>query len=117
MFSTMACKFSTIAKLIDGERLPATCALDNTRRADNSRSFQLAVSTWLKRPYQRQSARLATLTTAVIDAIMYLFKSYNLRLVLAIGNPIPSWAAPWRHGCAGFLPPMADFTSFNTLKK
>jgi hypothetical protein len=53
---------------------------------------------------------------AVIDAIMYLFKSYNLRLILAIGNPIPSWAAPWGHGYACFLPSTSDSTNFNTLK-
>jgi hypothetical protein len=53
---------------------------------------------------------------AVIDAIMNLFKSNHVHLILAIGNPIPPWAAPWGHGYACFIPPTSDSTNFNTLK-
>jgi hypothetical protein len=60
-----------------------------------------------------------TTNYAVIDAVMDIFRANNVHLILALGNPVPAWAAPWTggnglNGC--FLPPLSDTTDFYTLR-
>jgi hypothetical protein len=59
-----------------------------------------------------------------LDPIIQIFETYNVHLILAIGDPVPDWAAPWAvqangnaYGC--FLPPVTpvdDVTDMNTFK-
>jgi hypothetical protein len=53
---------------------------------------------------------------SLIDSVVSLFKAHNVRLIFSVGNPLPEWAASWGHNYSCFLPPVADATSFNTLK-
>ena len=65
-------------------------------------------------------AAMATDATnyALMDAILGLFKTHGVHLILALGDPVPNWAVPWavpygnRYGC--FLPSSA--TDFQTFK-
>ena len=52
----------------------------------------------------------------IIDSIISLFSKQKLHLLLAIGNPIPAWAAPWGNLYSCFLPPATDTAEFNILK-
>lgn len=57
-----------------------------------------------------------TTNYAVMDAVLNIFKSHNVHLVLAVGNPVPSWAAPWSPGYECFIPPIGETANFESLK-
>jgi hypothetical protein len=55
-----------------------------------------------------------------LDPVIKIFEKYNVHLILAIGDPVPDWAAPWavqangnQYGC--FLP-TTNTVDFNTFK-
>jgi hypothetical protein len=61
-----------------------------------------------------------TTNYSIMDKVISLFKTYNVHLILAVGNPIPNWAAPWAvpkgnaYGC--FVPPASDTTDADTFQ-
>jgi hypothetical protein len=85
------------------------------------RAFREIIPLQLLAPNAMRSSTRTTVAVdssnyAIIDSIIALFKRQKLHLILALGNPIPAWAAPWGNGYSCFLPPATDTADFLVLK-
>lgn len=55
---------------------------------------------------------------SLIDAVLDKYEQYNIKLILALGNPLPNWAVPFTTGNGGqcWMPEPSDNTNWTTIK-